>query len=78
MLMTGAEFQEGMQRLGLTQAALARALGVHRTTIAERCSMDQVDPLYRAAILGLLAEHAVSLLVAAVGKTDVDIPRKSE
>ncbi|MDP1573068.1 MAG: hypothetical protein Q8M09_08085 [Pseudomonadota bacterium] len=76
--MTGTEFEAGMRRLGLSQAALARTLGVHRNTIAERCKADEVDPLFRAAMIGLLAEEAAALLVDAVGQADSDTAKKSK
>lgn len=56
-----------MRRLGLSQAALARALGVHRNTIADRCKAAEVDPLFRAAMVGLLAEEAAGMLCQVVG-----------
>jgi len=68
--MTGTEFEDGMNRLGLSQSAIARALGVHRNTIADRCRMPEVDPLFRAAMLGLLAEKAAGLLCQVVGAGD--------
>lgn len=68
--MTGSEFEAGMKRLGMGQSDLARALGVHRQTIATKCTAVEVELLYRAAMLGLLAEEAAGLLVAAVEQTD--------
>jgi len=76
--MTGADFEAGMRRLGLSQAALARALGVHRNTIADRCKMPEVDPLFRAAMIGLLAEKAAMLLVDTVGQADCETTNKSK
>lgn len=69
-LMTGQEFEAGMKRLGLGQSELARTLGVHRQTIAAKCAAAEVEPLYRAAMLGLLAEKAAGLLVVAVEQSD--------
>lgn len=68
--MTGQEFEAGMKRLGMGQSDLARALGVHRQTIAAKCVAVEVEPLYRAAMLGLLAEKAAGMLVVAVEQTD--------
>lgn len=68
--MTGKEFEAGMKRLGMGQSDLARALGVHRQTIAAKCAAAEVEALYRAAMLGLLAEKAAGLLVVAVEQSD--------
>ncbi len=68
--MTGQEFEAGMVRLGMGQGDLARVLGVHRNTIANRCEDVEVPPLYRIAMLGLLTEKAARLLVAAVEQSD--------
>lgn len=68
--MTGKEFEAGMSRLGMTQADLSRVLGVHRNTIGARCLDAEVPPLYRAAMIGLLAEKAAGLLVSAVEHAD--------
>lgn len=68
--MTGKEFETGMNRLNMVQADLARALGVHRNTIAAKCIAAEVEPLYRAAMIGLLSEKAAGLLVVAVEQSD--------
>lgn len=68
--MTGQEFEAGMKRLDMGQSDLARALGVHRQTIAAKCAAAEVEPLYRAAMLGLLSEKAAGLLIVAVEQSD--------
>lgn len=68
--MTGQEFEAGMKRLDMGQSELARALGVHRQTIAAKCATAEVEPLYRAAMIGLLAEKAAGMLVVAVVQSD--------
>jgi len=68
--MTGKEFEAGMKRLGMSQAELARTLGIHRQTIAAKCIAAEVEPLYRAAMIGLLSEKSAGLLVVAVEQSD--------
>lgn len=68
--MTGKEFEAGMKRLDMGQSELARVLGVHRQTIAAKCAAVEVEPLYRAAMIGLLAEKAAGLLVVAVEQSN--------
>lgn len=70
--MTGKEFEAGMKRLGYSQTKLAERLGVHRDTIAARCKAVEVDELYRCVMLGMLAEHAASALILAVGSTSAE------
>lgn len=76
--MTGIEFEAGMRRLGLSQAALARALGVHRNTIAYRCKAAEVDPLFHAAMIGLLTEAAAGILCQVVGHATACLDTRKE
>lgn len=66
--MTGKEFDAARISLGLNQTELARVMDVHRQTIATKCTADEVEPLYRLAMLGLLATKVAEELVAVIEK----------
>jgi len=54
--MTGAEFQNTIERTGLSRRQLAERWGVAHTTVNDECKKDEVRGLYRDAILRVLDE----------------------
>lgn len=65
--MTGQEFEAAVKAAGYSQSGFAKAMGVHRTTIAERYAKAEVEPYWVYALAGLIASRAavsVSSLVA--------------
>lgn len=75
--MTGAEFAEAVKAAGYNQKAFAKAMGVHRTTIAERFAAEAVEPYWVYALAGLVAGAASSQVAALVGQADTNSKNKS-
>ncbi|NHR07439.1 helix-turn-helix transcriptional regulator [Chromobacterium haemolyticum] len=68
--MTGQEFEAAVKAAGYSQSGFARAMGVHRTTIAERYTKDEVEPYWVFALAGLIASRAAVSVSALVSKYD--------
>jgi len=54
--MTGTEFQDCIERTGLSRRRLAERWGVSHTTVNDETRKDEVRGLYRDAILRVLNE----------------------
>ncbi|OJW46205.1 MAG: hypothetical protein BGO63_03805 [Candidatus Accumulibacter sp. 66-26] len=75
--MTGAEFAAAVKAAGFTQKAFASAMGVHRTTIAERFVANEVEPHWVYALAGLIAGNAAAQVATLVAKADTAVANKS-
>jgi hypothetical protein len=56
--MTSAELQAALHRLGYTQAAFARMLGIHRLTVHHWLRATHPIPHYVGVVVELLEERA--------------------
>lgn len=75
--MTGHEFAEAVKAAGYTQKRFADAMGVHRTTIAERFNAAEVEAYWVYALAGLIAGTAATQVAALVARADPDSDNKS-
>lgn len=75
--MTGDEFAVAVKAAGFTQKAFAEAMGVHRTTIAERFSAVEVEPYWVYALAGLIAGAASEQVAELVAKANTGAEKKS-
>lgn len=62
--MTGADFKVAIKAAGYTQKDFAERMGVHRTTIGDRFSLDEVEPYWIFALAGLVAADAANKVVS--------------
>lgn len=68
--MTGKEFETAIKAAGYTQSKFAKAMGVHRTTVAARCESDKVERLWVFALAGVIAGSAAIQVSELVTKAD--------